>query len=1148
MTLPSDPRCPHCDRGAFNLVPPGRRVTIEEDEPRKLRELLRADIDHDRCPRCKVEWDLRPTVAVSFTTDATVVWTAGTLARTADEAVETAVARMRARGLVPHVVRVPDLDALRTAVTRRLGMRLDQLSALGETALQQWRLVRPPMVTALALAVEGSLAVPDGLARFGFTDPLPERRRFAVAFLQVRLWEAMAAAWAAGGPGRLQDDLDAYAVGGASGLPADVLMELLFDDEPPPGPYAGEAVRAAVARSLRVPNPSADAWAEIYLAHEVSCAVHAGGATEQMRAARVSSAFAAATVEYGSAWNPAAALLTFLTDGSGDGALPPRELGDACAAVGPALARAGHPGLLDALLETRLVSTLDGTADAADIVAEVLPFVRADSWPVAAALANLHLNRQLPERRAACTDAVAARLLDAVAPARRGTVVVWWARRLNLDRRFADTLRLLRDPPAAEGDLTPADQARLRGALATAVDSSGDPVEALSLWRQVLSLLDDAAGDLPDAERSLAPWARVNLADVLARTGSVDAALEVLGEVLDGAYGRDPELLAQMAALQRRCGRPETAERLLAEAARLAGPAARTDLTRLRGAVAMAGQGAPADAAAVVLSIPTAHDDDVLLAEAQAWAVILDRTADGPAGAAERVAQVMTRLGERAGIAEARGDVAQQAVLLGAAAHLDRRADTPRWGELVDLRRRHRLADVPEELIRAARARLEAGDRVGMRGLLHAVLPAMVARYGAVRDIGLLVNEPRALLRPLAGLTGRVAENAAPTDADLALLGELQRDALGRARTAHLRMQDDGGPAPQSGRRAALPPDLEPFTVVEWIRTGERSWRCIASRIEDGRRTAAYLRLPPTDPTVVRKRIRSRIDTWAIDSPGSPFAVPGWTDLAGSFVEELATVAGPDEHVVVLHEPVFGGLPWHVGIAGRWTVSYAAGWSHLLDVLDRPPAPPRAVGVALVPLAHESDENRAALTASARAACLAAAAAGVPVERPEPPRCDRRALTDVLRTVDTAVLLCHGYQNPRSEEVGWILARHGELPSGIPEGAADRGLVWRDCLTLARTPRVMLSAACSSGRAFDAGLGDRLGLFSALRPGGTAAMVAPAWDVDACAVLPVVDALVVRHLAGERLGAALRDAGRDAEKNGVPDWLAWSLALEGDWR
>jgi hypothetical protein len=140
----------------------------------------------------------------------------------------------------------------------------------------------------------------------------------------------------------------------------------------------------------------------------------------------------------------------------------------------------------------------------------------------------------------------------------------------------------------------------------------------------------------------------------------------------------------------------------------------------------------------------------------------------------------------------------------------------------------------------------------------------------------------------------------------------------------------------------------------------------------------------------------ARIDTWTLDSPGSPFAVPGWADPAGSFVEQLATVAAPDDHIVLMHDPVFGGLPWQVAIAGRWTVSYAAGWSHLVDVLDRQPSRPRKVGVALVPLAHEGAENRAALTASAGAAVRAAISADVTVERPEPMRCDRRALTDLL--------------------------------------------------------------------------------------------------------------------------------------------------------
>ena len=92
-----------------------------------------------------------------------------------------------------------------------------------------------------------------------------------------------------------------------------------------------------------------------------------------------------------------------------------------------------------------------------------------------------------------------------------------------------------------------------------------------------------------------------------------------------------------------------------------------------------------------------------------------------------------------------------------------------------------------------------------------------------------------------------------------------------------------------------------------------------------------------------------------------------------------------------------------------------------------------------------------------------------------------------------------------------------------------------------------LSAACSTAHTYGAGLGDRLGLAAALRAGGTTALVAPPWDVLGVATLPVLRRAAELHLTGAPLARALRAAAQDAAATG-PDWLVWSLALEGDWR
>ena len=100
-----------------------------------------------------------------------------------------------------------------------------------------------------------------------------------------------------------------------------------------------------------------------------------------------------------------------------------------------------------------------------------------------------------------------------------------------------------------------------------------------------------------------------------------------------------------------------------------------------------------------------------------------------------------------------------------------------------------------------------------------------------------------------------------------------------------------------------------------------------------------------------------------------------------------------------------------------------------------------------------------------------------------------------------------------------------------------------------RSSRATLSAACSSGQSHHAGLGEKLGIFSTLRRAGTRSFVAPRWDIrPPRIVLPILDDAIERYLrTGAELGEALHAACFEASKE-HPRWLAWSLALEGDWK
>ena len=93
----------------------------------------------------------------------------------------------------------------------------------------------------------------------------------------------------------------------------------------------------------------------------------------------------------------------------------------------------------------------------------------------------------------------------------------------------------------------------------------------------------------------------------------------------------------------------------------------------------------------------------------------------------------------------------------------------------------------------------------------------------------------------------------------------------------------------------------------------------------------------------------------------------------------------------------------------------------------------------------------------------------------------------------------------------------------------------------------MLVGACAAGRLRYAGLGESLGIYAALRSGGTHTVIAPRWNIVAGSVLPIVVDLSDALAGGAAAGAALRAVCTSA-RDRLPAWQAWSLALEGDWR
>ncbi|MGQ0778745.1 MAG: hypothetical protein ACT4NY_30745 [Pseudonocardiales bacterium] len=1187
-------QCPECGARPFNLRPPGRLIIIAETDIGRLRDLLAKDVDADLCARCLRQIGVVPTVFVLFPDDALVLYAAGTLLAEGSDEVAFIDWRpyLRRPDAVPHLVRHPDLDALRASVRQRLSAQLPTVRPLLEAVVQgnyrqylaeHWRDYRPAVFAALTLAVRcpgpepqldpvevndaqraaiaghdlAPLVIPDAAA--------PEQQHLGLLLLQLRVWQALCGEWTwrtlssngelpvAAAATSLYDDLETYVVGDALSGGLNGPLSLLFDDELAAGLslYVWRALQAAVARALGEPNPQAEQWAASFFVRETEFRLLCpDGGRAGLAAAQLPAGFARATIDYQAAWHAASALYATLQSGGPEGRLGARSLPEAYEIVHAIAEKAGHPQLAAAVLETVLGSELDATASADEIATAALSHVGTGPVAAALALAGLHLNKQLPTERAETTDQVAQRLLAGLGSDVQADVVAWWANRLNRDRRFTDTEQVLDEYPVPD-NAPVSTRVRLWGARAAALAGRGRQDEALQVWRQIVDLLAN------DANRSLYQWARVNLGIALASTGSPDQALALFEDTVHGpdGHGSDPELLALLAWLQARFGRSERAVDLLADAQRLAGasPAAyRYAQQRGQQLVVLGRDG---EAISLMLSVAQheqPHDVGALLAEAASWAMLLARDTALPAAATVRARRMPVLLAERAEHAAATADVTNYLALL------SRRAEVAQllgevagtlWEYVVGQRRHHGVPDDPKELVQAARVRHDAGDLAGMRQLLGAVPPALARTYGAVPDIDLLVREPRSLLRPLAELAGRVVADDGAGWPDVRLIAELQRDAVGRARTAHL---DRSAAAEPSGTWLGdmghrVPPDTGALVVVEWIRTGAQSLRCVLTRTDADQASSAFLRLAPVDPVVLQRQLNRNLSGWYRHRPGDPLDEPGWRELASSMATEISAYARGGDHIVFLHNEVYANLPWHIAIGARWTVSYAAGWTHLLGLLDAAPAPRRRIGICTVPRFGDPLATVEALRATEHRAALAAVDA---LRRPAA-WSDRHYLEELMDSVDVALLLCHGYPSRGNEEIGLMLAHEGQLPLGdsVSSGKvlSDHLFSWRDCLELPRAPRTVLSAACSSAHSYGAGLGDRLGLFNALRHAGTTAMVAPAWDVVATDVLPVLDDLTARYLSGEPLGQALQAACQDAA-HALPAWLAWSLALEGDWR
>jgi tetratricopeptide (TPR) repeat protein len=924
---------------------------------------------------------------------------------------------------------------------------------------------------------------------------------------------------------------------------SEALDAVLTRETPPRDRYVIEAVRASVLAEASVENLNADVWAELYFQYELDLRRAGEEAPPSARALAVRAARARATITRTSAWDAVARRVP----------TKPETL----VALRAIAAEAGHETLVDAVVSQGLrVSTNDtGMLEAGLREAHQ----RTSGEPRAfLAIADLFVQPLV----AAADSEGFERLLAVVEellphdPDTRGRTEAWAGSHYKELRSPGKFLARIGDEPQPWEDAL-SDDVRIDfwTERSNALRLSGRPFEALDVAEEVVALI-------PSDDRRLV-IARRNAAILHREIGAPDESARLLLDVLERVEDDESfrlETLDSLAVSYMALGNYGEALRALEDALGLArGPFAhRAPKLRIARASMLTLVGREAEAAAALIDeeLDPYRDPIALLSAAAAWITLLTRDpALAPQDAIDRVLggldQVYEDAVERDDLIIVFGTLDVSATLSELTGDDDAES---RWSDAAQARIDAGRRPDATHLVWLATHRYRQHEPADARTLLRNLPHALLDTVGSVRDVGAAAASMRRLLAPLDRLVQAAWTCPEAGLDDIRLVAELQRDGVSRAQLAGLRLAAPTAPVLADGLGedvlGRLGQAVGPVAVIEFVRTPE-AFACLLTELDaDGEVRSRWLSAPEKDPWRVALRLRMKLANWHRGRPGDPLELPEWAALEAWLEDELSGVDASTPVAFVEIEEL-AGLPWHTAV-GRRACTYLSGWSTLLELAERGVGGgPSAVGILHVPRFGEQAEVAGALAASAAAAETEARARRLGVFAATDVACDRDAFRRVMEGSDLALALCHGFVDAQGE-VALMLASDGTLPLAASRRGRDLAATghlvsWREAQTLARAPEVVLSAACSSGLSRITGLGERLGLFGGLKRRGTRAVVAPHWDVVAADVLPILDDVFVRLLRGTPLGEAVAGASLAAASN-RPRWLAWSLALEGDWR
>jgi tetratricopeptide (TPR) repeat protein len=990
------------------------------------------------------------------------------------------------------------------------------------------------------------------------------------AELQAGYWTGIARNWIAGKNHSLtlEEDLARHFAEGVVVVGADerALAELdeieAHQNFETPEEYCLQAVRASICAAAERSNPKADAWVGIFLTVELeSRALDAELAASRLPLL-ISAGRARATIPFEEANQE---MRLFVAEAFEDH--DPNYLDELSDIAG----KCGHPMLVLQILEES--GRLHGAETlSVDEMIEALRQIARDYGPTEVVAMATVVCRPLMERGdfdelervAAAVTAMMGGTAEAIS-----RVDLWLAggtAKMGYAKRVID--RIGSQPRQWELELPWDVRSSVWQARARALEGLGRYYEALDQMDELLRTWPVEGGGR--ARRDAIRFA----SELEQATGAPALAVQRLEPLRRQTAGEEQMLVVHaLANCYRVLGRHAEAVRCREEALTLAmagkSPARSIASVKATLALELTLAGRHEEAARRLSELEDEFDSNkaVLFLAAVSWASILGHlrlSAEARATIAQSrgtIVKVYEKLGEVAQCAEQseQGTTVVTALRLRTLlVHLmdlpDKEPIQEQWELLSKLRDQFLQEPSAIEVLALADLAYARGEVAAGREYLVGLPLAMAASvpgapWGGVAGLGHLAARSQDLAALLNPLLERVkdtviSEAGRTTVEDLRLIGEIRREALGRAQSVFRKELSDLAVArlvPKAGRTA----------VVELLPYRESALFVITIADASGEVTARVAASPEARLAGLARRMEQRLSTWRLGRPGDPLDVRAWQALERWLRDLLGEDLTESDHVVFIESGDIGRLPWHVAVAGRWTASYTTSWARLLSLGSGDSEQVLSVGVARVPQFHESDAVLGAMRSSAERTRSLAAEWGVPyVERAEQ-ECDRRALAELLAGTTAVKLLCHGFVSPAQREVALMVAHDGALPPGVrvstdSQAARTHRFGWRECRELPRAPQVVFSAACSTGISHTLGMGEHLGLYAGLASAGTRAMVAPRWDVVAASVLPILDDALERYAGGAAVGAAVDAACRHAEAD-TPRWLAWALATTGDW-